>query len=187
MREPWLRVRRKVPESERLPDLIPPTLRTALRECSAGRAAWPLFVYGSVGVGKTSAALALCDRVDGRCVFRDFAELCGEHQDVKLGRLIQSGTHSETIVSSAEFWAGWRRAALCVVDEIGLRGNVTDHQFETLKRAIDDRHGLPLVLISNIDLDRIAGVFDDRIASRCAAGTIVRVEGADRRVRRISA
>ena len=163
-------------------ELVPAELVQAFADCTAGDAAWPLFTFGAVGTGKTCAAAYLCDRVAGRCAFRDFADLCAEHQDAKFGRLIWSGTHSETHVSPGEFWDDWRRYALCVVDEIGARDTVTDHQYETLKRAVDGRYGLPLMLISNIDLDRLARVFDDRIASRCAAGTVVRIEGEDRRI-----
>lgn len=179
---PHIRIRPEVPESERDFGQIPPVLLAAIRACASRASRWPLFIFGGVGVGKSMAVLALCDRVAGPCIYRDFLDVCGEHQDAKLGRLRWHGTHAETLVSPAAFWQDWRRAELCAVDEIGARATVTDHQYETLKRAVDTRHGFALVLISNIDLDRLARVFDDRIASRCAAGTVVRVEGPDRRL-----
>ena len=58
---------------------------------------------------------------------------------------------------------------------------VSDHHYETIKRCIDDRHGKPLVCISNLNMKELAGVYDDRVASRISAGTIVVTEG-DRRL-----
>ena len=71
---------------------------------------------------------------------------------------------------------------LCVIDEIGAREKVSDHQYETLKTAIDRRQGQPLVLISNVSPPELSRVFDDRIASRCGAGTVVEVIGPDQRL-----
>ncbi len=80
------------------------------------------------------------------------------------------------------FWRRWAEAALCVIDELGQRTTVSDFHYDTLKTAIDRREGKPLVLVSNSDGAGLAEVYDERIASRCVAGTVVRLTGPDRRL-----
>lgn len=58
---------RKAPERRLLPMLhrqmsqVDPRLVAVFRKLIAGEAAWPLFVHGDVGTGKTLAALSLAD------------------------------------------------------------------------------------------------------------------------------
>lgn len=174
-RDPCPRLLR--PHLARMRSRIPPALAEAMRDCTSGAMPWPLFCYGRAGAGKTSAALYLCDRVMGTVLFRDYAPLCEELADVKMGRL-EWGISK---VTAADWWGRWVSRALCVVDEVGLRDQVTDHQYETLQRAIDIRYGKPLMVVSNLDIAGIARVFDDRVASRLGGGTVVRVEGQDQR------
>lgn len=174
-----IRIRKKI---VRIREQIPPVLAVAFWDCVRGRTPWPLFMHGGVGTGKTCAALFLCDYVAGRAIFRDFGQLCSDHQDAKMSRLIWEGSYSQTLVRPGEYWDDWRHYALCVLDEIGARDSVSDHVYETLKMAVDTRYGMPLVLISNVGLKRLAELFDDRIASRCAGGTVVHLEGDDRRI-----
>ena len=75
-------------------------------------------------------------------------------------------------------------ANVVVLDEVGTRQTVSDFQYETFKRAIDEREGKPAVFIANVDLSAIGRLFDARIASRLSAGTIVQTEG-DRRMRKL--
>lgn len=86
----------------------------------------------------------------------------------------------------AGWWHDWREARCVLVDEIGTRKTVTDHQYETLKRLIDERErvGGPAVFVSNVGLEDLGRLYDDRIASRLAAGTMVVFGGEDRRVGR---
>jgi DNA replication protein DnaC len=168
----------------RMRSRIPEALAATLRDCTDGREPWPLFAYGPAGVGKTCAALYLADRVIGSVVFRDFQGLCDEAADAKLGRLMWYGTHSSTIATPEMLWTRFGAYTLAVIDEIGTRNTVTDHAYETLKHAIDARFRLPLVLVSNLDLDELARLFDDRVASRIAAGTQVCVNGPDQRLQR---
>jgi hypothetical protein len=79
-------------------------------------------------------------------------------------------------------WTRLQDAPLVVLDEPGCRTQVNDFHYETVKRVIDCRYGLPLIVISNHGLDEIARLYDDRVASRLAAGTVVKLEGADRRL-----
>ena len=171
-------------EYERRHDEVPPKLGKAIQACCSGDAPFPLFIYGPAGTGKTCAALDLCDHVAGRVLFRDFSEITEEVRESKLGHLEATGTHDSCRIYPAEYWRQWCKYDLAVIDEIGERAAVSDHQWEVLKNAIDKRHRRPTVLISNLSLSELGKIFDDRIASRIGGGTVIRLEGDDRRVAR---
>jgi hypothetical protein len=73
-------------------------------------------------------------------------------------------------------------SSLVVLDELGSRANVTDTHYECVQRVLDMREGQPLILISNKSIAEIGSLYDARIASRCEAGTVVKLEGRDRRL-----
>ena len=68
-----------------------------------------------------------------------------------------------------------------VLDEIG---SGEKPHYDAVKRILDEREGKPLVAISNLDLASVATVYDARVASRMAAGTLMELLGADRRMER---
>jgi DNA replication protein DnaC len=177
-----MRIRQHYP---RVRDRVSSLLAEKIGACADGRKPWPLFLHGSAGGGKTCAALVLADRV-ASVLFYDFVVLCGFLQEAKMGRLISPGEYSDTVIRPDEYWTDWGKPHLCVVDEIGTRDTVTDHQYETLKAAIDHRFGKPLVLISNLDLGQMSRLFDDRIASRIGAGTVVLVDHKDMRLEKMT-
>ena len=174
--------RRIMTNIPRVRDRIPPALREVIGRCCTGKSPWPLFVSGPAGCGKTCAALYLADRVVRSAAYRDFGELCSELASAKTGTLWWQGTHAESKIDPKAYWAHWESYALTIVDEIGTRATVSDHTYETLKAAIDHRYGKPAVLLSNLSIEELARVFDDRIASRCAGGTVVSVVGEDMRL-----
>ena len=75
-------------------------------------------------------------------------------------------------------------APLLVIDELGLRDRVSDFHLETVETAIDirTRSSRPLLVCSNLDLSVIGKMYDDRVFSRLAAGTVVELVGKDRRI-----
>jgi DNA replication protein DnaC len=154
---------------------------------------WPLFVFGPAGVGKTCAALCLLDHV--------MPPTCSEITDeegVRRIKRIGGETAYYTATGLAEavidcqqgrgelhpplFWQRLTEKVLVVLDEIGARERVSDHHYDCVKRLLDDRHARPLIVLSNLSLEQVANVYDSRIASRMAAGTIVQVKGRDRRL-----
>lgn len=104
--------------------------------------------------------------------------MCQAIIDARAGRLVWGSRE----VSEAGFWERWKLSKLTVLDELGARGNVTDFQYETVKKAIDAREGLCCVYLSNAGLDEIAALYDDRIASRLAGGTVFELTGPDQRI-----
>ena len=159
-------------------ELIDSGIRIEIREAIAsGR--WPLLMVGNVGAGKTCAALALLDHVSGTTQYHTAADLTD-----RLRRATAKELESEQgyLIFPGDIWGLWRVAELVVLDELGSRETVSDWQYECVKRAIDEREGRPAVFISNLLIEGLVRVYDDRIASRLACGTVVKFDGPDRRM-----
>jgi len=160
---------------------IDPDLRRIISDLVKGLSPWPLLLNGSTGVGKSCAALCVLDRADG--LYYTATELCENLMQAQRGHLKQRHVEGDGLtIHPDDFWRKIREVPLVVIDEIGCRERVTDFAFETVKRVLDERCGRPLVCISNLGLERLAAVYDDRVASRLAAGTVVCLEGQDRRL-----
>ena len=84
-------------------------------------------------------------------------------------------------ITERQVWEEWSSARLTVLDELGIREAVTSASYEVMAKAIDSRENKPAVYISNLPLDGIKQVYDRRISSRLAAGTVITMSG-DRRV-----
>lgn len=151
----------------------------------AGKAPWPLFIHGPAGVGKTCAGLLLCDYA----VNADYFSVIGLTE-----RLLQAigGRLSEFYpeagksidVTPEKLWERLRGRSVVVLDELGSRTQVSDFHYETVKRLLDLRENRPFVVLSNLDLGKIATIYDDRVASRLGAGTVVKLLGDDRRLKK---
>jgi DNA replication protein DnaC len=149
-----------------------------LTDCIHGVRPWPVLMVGPAGTGKTCAALCLMDYVrDGR-VYRTTEAACGEIIKAQKGDLY-AGDYP---VSETGWWDRWRKAGIVCLDEIGTREKASDFHYSVVKRAIDDRLNLPAIFISNLSLEQIRLVYDERISSRLGAGTVIHVGGKDRRL-----
>lgn len=173
-----------LPGTDRSRELIAPGLRKHINHCVTGSGPWPLTLVGGVGTGKTLAAVCLLDSARGGTIYTTVTEMCESTQLAMKGELWDE--HTGDRINTRQYWHNWQHAVCTVLDEIGARTNVTDHHYDCVKRALDlrERDGLPCVFISNLSLDRIATVYDDRIASRLAQGTLVDMSGPDRRIDR---
>jgi hypothetical protein len=166
--------------------MIPQILQAAIRSLVRGEAPWPLFLSGSIGTGKTCAGLCLVDHCDGE--YFTVSSLCTLDIEAMKGILTWkcltgvSPQAGDGLVGVERLWAWLASKKLIVLDELGCREKVTDHHYDCVKRMLDERLGRPLVLIANVPLDGIERLYDDRVASRMAAGTVVRLDGDDRRV-----
>ena len=149
--------------------------RSAIRRCVAGASPWPLVFWGRPGSGKTCAALCLLDSVGGLTVYRTLGDACDELIQAMNGEL----TWGEYKASPKAWWEKWETARLAVLDELAIKDKTSDHEYQTVKRAIDLRYGKPLVLISNHSPGTI---YDERISSRMQAGTVVGFPSVDLRV-----
>jgi len=175
---------RHLPAKVRQIGAIEGALRQTIRQLASGEAPWPLLIWGPVGTGKTCAALCLLDHAGGD--YLTAAELAEKVIAAQQGRLEHDYGHGGDAVTFTpeRYWAHLGKQPLIVLDELGARERVSDHAYESTKRLIDLREGRPLIALSNLDLALLAERYDDRIASRLAAGTVCRLEGEDRRLTR---
>lgn len=191
-----------LPEKRRSPDLIKPEVRNVIngvvqthhaQGLNGSGTPWPLVLTGPAGVGKSCAALCLLDyaRIN-RKTFPGFSEPPGFPAYVTTSEWVAAVTLARMgkyeppgcrcPIYEHELWAWWKSRPIVCLDELGTRGQVTDSMYDITKLALDQRESKPLIVVSNLDLDRLAEVYDDRIASRLAAGTVIHVTGEDRRL-----
>lgn len=168
--------------------LVRPDLQEVFRALCRGIQPWPLFLHGEQGRGKTAAALALLDSVAA----------------VRRGPLLEGGRETWLPNTAYYYTVGdltelamrqyrdltaydWTQISveacqLVVLDELGTRKTVSDTHYDAVQRVLDIRENRPLILISNLDIAAIEEVYDARIASRCAGGTVFELKGCDRRI-----
>lgn len=160
---------------------IPPALLDPIRDCMYGRAPWPLVLIGPAGTGKTCAALCVSDYTLGGREYNTAEQLPLDLVEASKANLFTADGRERVTVKG--YWKRWRSVEIAILDELGARSYPSDWHYICCKSAIDHREGKPLIVICNCDLDAIYSIYDERVASRLAAGTVVRVEGEDRRVR----
>lgn len=175
-----------VPKQVHLPEIsrtlagIDKDVRLAIRQTVSGESPWPLFVHGPAGCGKTCAALCLLDYAGGG--YYVASELCSRMIDAQHGHVTFSSNGRSGNVWPGDIWKWIDLAPLIVLDELGSRDRVSDFAYETIKRVIDRRACRPFVVLSNWGLAEIGRLYDDRIASRLAAGTVIHLDDMDRRL-----
>ncbi len=136
-----------------------------------------VLLYGPVGAGKSFLAVAVLRAWLRRHRGGRFVSVAD------LFRRLQEGM--------ARRGAGWTAgdvqdlvdAPLLVLDDLG-----TEHGSEwarsILLGLIDGRYSndRPTLITTNLNLQRLAAVVDDRTASRLAEGRIIKLDGSDRRL-----
>jgi len=160
---------------------IDPGLRTYLRDLIAGLTPWPLYLFGKPGRGKTCAALCLHDYAGG--MYFGVPDLLDLFIRSQQGRATYRSGGESRALHPEGLWQAIVTARLVIMDELGTRTKVSDFHYDVVKGALDRREGVPLVVIGNLDLAGVAGLYDGRIASRLEAGTVVELDGPDRRIR----
>jgi hypothetical protein len=163
-------------------DQISPSLRAALKEAITAQR-WPILMFGPPGTGKTCAA-ACVYRIWRWCaVWHECSELLADVMACRAsgsGSIWQSGRvspYEETEVSIKRKFA---EASLCVLNDLGLR-EPTEAQYEVLVSLFDSRLAKPLIITSNLGPAELEEIFDARLVSRIARGTVINVTGPDRR------
>jgi DNA replication protein DnaC len=151
-----------------------------IRDCVEGALPWPLVLLGKPGTGKTCAALCLLDHAGG--LYFTANGLADKVLLAVKGQLYNHDSHRR--VSAVALWEEIATTTLVALDELGVRERVSDWHYECVYRVIDERSGRPLVVGSNLGLDVLAGLYDDRLTSRLAAGTVLELTGPDRRLLR---
>ena len=172
--------RTQLAEAERSVAGIPPGIRATIRGLVAGELPWPFMLHGTVGSGKTCALLCLLDYAGGE--YHTVAGLCSLMNRAAMGRVEWNADGRGGTLWPEQIWKRIAKAPLIVLDEIGCRSNVTDAHYEVVKEMIDVRHRKPLAVLSNLPLATLGKLYDERIVSRLSAGTVVELNGPDRRL-----
>lgn len=168
-----------LPHRKREIALIPDSVRATIRKLVSGEAPWPWFVFGPAGTGKTCAALCLLDHATGKYyTATEWSDLLNRARE---GR-VSSVDADRCPLFPEDLWKEVARAPLVVIDELGSRQQTSDHQYDAVKRILDDRWGKPTVYLSNLTLASVAQVYDDRLADRLAEGTVTHLDGESRRI-----
>lgn len=106
-------------------------------------------------------------------------DLVREYGDCVRGRLQTSLGYE---IFPGDFWRSIKGGALLVLDEIGCRSEVTDHHYETIVEFADHRVRKPTIYLSNLRPTDLGQMYDDRVVSRMICGTVLELEGKDRRL-----
>lgn len=161
-------------------------MRAKIKRQMLGDAPWPLTLIGQQGSGKTCAALCVADMTFGGLRYWRVDEACEELIEVMHGRRDYGGTP----MSVTKWWEQIRDFELVILDELGTRAHTSDHHYGLITRVLDYRIGRPTICISNHpltaegDAPSIRSLYDDRLASRLAGGTVIEFAGRDRRLDR---
>ena len=162
--------------------MVPSAVREAIRYCQVENI-WPLYIWGPTGTGKSCAAAVAYRQWKPSATWMSLSEMCDllKAFGVSPIQTIQSGGQAVEI-TLAKFWTRLRDQGLVVIDEIGTR-EATAHRYDAFRDLLEIRKGKPLIVTGNISPDGgLAGLYDDRIESRIAAGVLLEVKGQDRRL-----
>ena len=136
-------------------------LRAVQRE-----AAWPLYIYGNPGSGKTCIAALIYEAFTRRPMWSRADDFLLEYVDRGDGR--------KALQSKVE-------GTPCLfLDDLGVRPP-TPPMLQAIFDVLEMRKGRPVVIVSNHDLRKLSEIYDERIVSRLSAGTVLEIRGQDRR------
>lgn len=151
-------------ETPRVVERINPELRDLLVRMAAGQERWPLYLFGTAGVGKTCATLWLMDQVPE-------SYFCTPQKAIEW-----------VLAGNRDWWGRIATGTLVIVDEIGLRSAVSDLEYSAVKQLADAREHRPAIWIGNHEPARIRDQYDDRIYSRICCGPWFELTGPDQRM-----
>lgn len=169
-------------------EMIQPKARKAINDAIKGKR-WPLLLTGSVGTGKTCAAavvygeyarnaLPMWHRADDLLLSISL----GRQNGVQVEQWDQYREVKRVVIPFAQFVARAANASCVVLDDLGTRAP-TESMYAALFDLLEWRRQKPLLITSNKTLPELASMYDDRIASRLAGGTVIVMSGKDQRAR----
>lgn len=159
---------------------VPAAMWRCISELCEGQRKWPLFIHGTTGTGKSSAALCVYDRVEN-ADFYTMPELVSQVRSVNNGTAEWYKVGVGGTYTTKSWWSRIASLPLLVIDDVGLREVSSDFQMETLFLALEHREGKPLICTSNLNEEGIRQSYNERIHSRLCSGTMYKLSGRDRR------
>ncbi len=142
--------------------------------------AFPIFVTGPAGTGKSCVGRLCVERLGGQAVV--FRHAFADHLAASRGELERGPKHFPYRVSERELWRGWEETPCLVVDEVAKRETASAAERDFIHNLLDLREGRPMLVISNRPLSEIKTIYDGAIGSRIGGGTQIKIAGRDRRL-----
>ena len=142
-------------------DQVRQMMRAVQRE-----AAWPLYIYGNPGSGKTCIAALIYEAFTRRPMWSRADDFLLEYVDRGDGRKALQAKVDGT--------------PCLFLDDLGVRPP-TPPMLQAIFDVLEMRKGRPVVIVSNHDLRKLSEIYDERIVSRLSAGTVLEIRGQDRR------
>lgn len=165
-------------------EAICPHVRAAMNRVAKTQQ-WPITLIGGVGTGKTSAAACMFGAFRRRPMWHRADDLLlsiamGRVSGIEIEQLNEWGELRRTSIPFSRFVSRVDGASCVFVDDLGTR-SPTEAMYQALFDLLEWRKNKPLVITTNKGLGAIAALYDDRIASRLRAGTVIVMNGTDRR------
>lgn len=149
----WSQVR----QSEQVRQMIVSTVK---------QKAWPLYIHGNPGSGKTCIAALAYEMCGRRPMWSRADDFLLEYVDRGEGR--------------KALQAKVKGTPCLFLDDLGVRPP-TPPMLQAIFDVLELRKGRPVVIVSNHDLRKLSEIYDERIVSRLSAGTVLEIRGQDRR------
>lgn len=148
--------------------------------------AWPVFLFGATGRGKTYAAAYVFSTWGGSPVWEDATDVVRKITRCRSSRdgVIYLPCHLDGMTyahSESQIIERINAAPLVVLDDIGLRAP-SEAAYDVIYKIVNCRAGKPTIYTSNLSPAEIYRVYDARIASRMISGTTIEMTGSDRRM-----
>lgn len=159
---------------------VSPSLLATVRNASRSQA-WPLVLWGNVGSGKTClSALIYASWNNANVRWINAVEFARRVQTVRKEGQIPIAGSAYTVGETSLWETTVDTPSLLVVDDLGIT-DPTPSQVAIIYELIDRRRNKPMIVSTNLDLNEIEQLYDDRIASRLSAGTIIQFATRDLR------
>ncbi len=154
---------------------VDPMLKAVLKGLYLGNAPWPLFLWGPVRKGKTCAILAMIDAIACGVIYKREEVFARELNAAMAGELTHCDI-SDTKKTEQQFWKEWTGQKLAVMDELGVRNDVSEPRKAAIGLAVDKRIERPTIYISNHPIDGLGRRYGSRIIERLREGTVFHLE-----------
>lgn len=142
---------------------------------------WPVYLWGSVGTGKSYLAAQAFSMFKGSAKFERFCDLISDAIDLeKHGEINRWKAGQSCEITKASFWRVVETCGMLVIDEIGT-GTASEWRNELFWRVLEVRVNKPLIMTGNINPTELKTQFDLRIQSRFFKGQCYEVTGRDQR------
>lgn len=164
-----------------------------LEDCFRLRRWCPLLIHGGTGTGKTCVASLIYRSRKSAMWFRADDLLLSlamgrQSNSITLDNLTEQGQLVSETVKFREALNRIRNTTWLFLDDLGVQsmsgeksGWIAEARLAALFDVLEGRKGMPTVITTNHDPQRLAVLFDDRIVDRLDEGCVLFLDGESRR------